>query len=490
MSHLDKLFLLELREQFFQKIADDWDAKWAVFGEVTDDDFSEINLTAFVEALLADITLVLADIPKKDLIGELTLRRILMKAKIDTRMQSHTRNCLARYLGFANWEDFKTKNFEKIQASQKIIIEPSFLPILQRIYYPERTPERIIFYPLPTQTHLKKYMGFALGIVIAIILALGEYKLYRKHQYDKPFTKAQLSGVQFEIVKSVGKFAPQTLLFKYDIQSLGVDSAKIDLDDNTEDYIGEKNDLNFRKVKGYAGTIEVPIYKSDLRLFSLWVNGKSVKNIPWTIPSNGWNGWITGLDSYISPAVDESVILKDGNLHYPPELIFDSKIRQYFASAFSLTKDFGLDGDSATIEIKFKNPFKEGGISCYSGGIGFYTDEGKKNIQKQPQFGYWIGRFGCPGHQSILGQIYTWQNSMAEGLQADMEQWQVIKISNKNGRTTFYKNGISYFETPYQINVGKVKKIEIGFKGAGSVDFVKLVNSYTGKVVFYDDFVR
>ena len=59
MKIKDKIFLQELREQFLQKLVDEWNQKWQPDFEEFQN-FEEIkNKSVFLEAILADIELCL-----------------------------------------------------------------------------------------------------------------------------------------------------------------------------------------------------------------------------------------------------------------------------------------------------------------------------------------------------------------------------------------------------------------------------------------------
>jgi len=137
MKIKDKIFLQELREQFLQKLVDEWNQKWQPdFDEFLN--FEEIiNKNAFLEAILADIELCLFQKLKgqssKYLFSKDFLRRFIYEyGSKDVRIQSHSRTSIALYLGYESWEDFVSQN--QLDDSQNVSInyiniDESFLPV-------------------------------------------------------------------------------------------------------------------------------------------------------------------------------------------------------------------------------------------------------------------------------------------------------------------------------------------------------------------------
>ena len=100
----DRVYLYELREQFLQKIVDDWEVKWQ-------DDFDEFvsfdalkSKNAFLEALLTEIEenihQQLNGEAKKYLFSKDFLRRFIFEyGGKEVRIQTHSRTGIAFYLG-------------------------------------------------------------------------------------------------------------------------------------------------------------------------------------------------------------------------------------------------------------------------------------------------------------------------------------------------------------------------------------------------------
>ena len=204
MNNRNTHYLQELKEQFFQKLHDDWSEKWQHFPSVENDDFATLpSLNAFVEELHEDIdeTLRLKLASKERLemmISKENLRRILKNTQ-EIRLQSHTRNCLAYYLGFEGWEDFKEKNKQSIPTEPVVVnyvqVYQSLLP--QRQAQNFQLPPNSDYVLLPSEPFWKTkiFKQIALGIIGILLMGFVSFSGYRWYK-NRPFTSEQLAKVK------------------------------------------------------------------------------------------------------------------------------------------------------------------------------------------------------------------------------------------------------------------------------------------------------
>lgn len=139
-----------------------------------------------------------------------------------------------------------------------------------------------------------------------------------------------------------------------------------------------------------------------------------------------------------------------------------------------------LCGDSTRFEVSLKNP---------SGRIGSITDYdvdlfivGSKNTAhvtfigiRQEFTSYGVGNTQV---SNIPELVYLFQN------------FTTIALEAKNKTLNVYKQGTQILSLPYPSvdRIGKIKSIQISFKGTGTADWVKLYNSNTNKQVMQEDF--
>jgi hypothetical protein len=491
-------YLQELKEQFYQKIFDDWDTKWTHFPWVEGDDFSALpSLNAFVEELHEDIDDTLRlKLPSKErlemMISKENLRRIL-KNNHEIRLQSHTRNCLAYYLGFDGWEDFKEQtklNFtqESIQVNY-VQVYQSLLPKRQvsNFQLPPDTDYVILSDEPFWKTKLfKQVVG---GILLFSLLTLAGFTSYRWYK-NRPFTPEQLAKVKFEIIEDYAKPNNNHLKIKYDVSSLSCDSVVIDFDSDQvymvdfQQYGSTYQEIVRNKIDTISHTYHIP----DIFEIKLIVNNQVVKALKKIVYSgNEWVAFANGsfqLKPWIGHIKKTEEIIHDSVLHFHPNLVDRPNANMNYWVQCKMLKDFGIDADSVTFETRFRNAYQDGGISCYDSPITITTDK-KKIIG---------GNFiqDCIEYASVIVGKMEWRGSThnLSFMDLNLQEWQVFKVIIKNHVAVFYVNDKEVFKTKCEDNLGLIKGISYNFKGSGSVDWVKLSNSYTGKLVFYDDFVR
>jgi hypothetical protein len=450
-----------------------------------------------VEELHEDIDETLrTKLPSKQrlemIISKENLRRIL-KNNHEIRLQSHTRNCLAYYLGFEGWEDFK-ENVKLIIPQEPVQVNyvqvyQSLLPLRQTNY--PALPHNTDYVILPNESFWKTklFKQIITGILGIILLSLSGFSSYQWYK-NRPFTTEQLAQVKFEIIEDYPK--PNTNHFKirYDVSSLNCDSVVIDYDGDQIYMIDfQQNGGTYQEVfKNKIDTISHTYFEPNIFEIKLIVRNqviRTIKKIVYT--GNQWTGLANGRYSdraWQGHIKTQSEIINNGILHLPPNLIDRPNANLGFWTRFQIIQDFAIDVDSLMFETRIKNNYEEGGISCFDSSIGLITENkvgiGGNFLQDCIEYaGIQIGKINLNG-----------TNQNMSFMDVNLQDWKVVKIKLHNHIAYFYVNDKEIFHTKYEGDFVQLKELKFNFKGSGSVDWVKLSNSYTGKVVFYDDFLR
>jgi hypothetical protein len=130
-----------------------------------------------------------------------------------------------------------------------------------------------------------------------------------------------------------------------------------------------------------------------------------------------------------------------------------------------------LAGDSMRLDARVKNPLNEGSIEELDVVL-VITGE---------QDSAWVNYIGRATHvqHTYLGLLNGSQlNNVPELIQM-FQDWTEVSLEVKNNVVSTYKNGtlIKTYTIPSGKKLGKVKNIKVGFKGTGSVDWVKVYNN-------------
>ena len=150
-------------------------------------------------------------------------------------------------------------------------------------------------------------------------------------------------------------------------------------------------------------------------------------------------------------------------------------------------EDFAVGLDSTTIEYKQKNSPNEEAISYYtldirlenelgkSLGLQFERNTGKEFIANVPP----IFSMDDP---EIMQQVFN--------IPMICYDWTKVKIVIKHDKVQVWINDKLLTNTTMKKLGGHLKSIKLNSKGSGKWDDFKVWNSYTGKVIFEDNFEK
>lgn len=174
--------------------------------------------------------------------------------------------------------------------------------------------------------------------------------------------------------------------------------------------------------------------------------------------------------------------------------IYSDSIRinryNYYSTQFRLVipSSFNIKGDSLNFEIGVKNPASSSMYDPFYGrDISLYI-KGETNDALITNV---VASDINPDiHESALIRIGgTVMNNVA-GLQYNFEDWGTLILQTFNRGVVAYRNneylgGVGYGR---EALIGRLKEIDIIFKGSGFIDYVKLSNSVNGKLLMSEDF--
>ncbi|MEZ4904821.1 MAG: hypothetical protein R2822_25260 [Spirosomataceae bacterium] len=228
------------------------------------------------------------------------------------------------------------------------------------------------------------------------------------------------------------------------------------------------------------------------------VNKHNIKTDYHTVFSypNQWAAWGFGVAYEKNWTTNISTVknyINEGVLHLDPrELPNEIKGEDdYRHSVYALTQDFGVRLDSVTLEARLKNPENEGGESCFNTDI-ILTDDHLNSAEAE------FTMKGCSDYAKlIVGKTIFRKGNLQQGKNVDLDnfginhnEWNTFKLQLKGKQVEVFVNGVSVFRGEYEgrENFHNLTDIRFTFKGTGSVDWVKVSYSYTGKVVYQTDF--
>ncbi|MCP1380996.1 hypothetical protein [Runella salmonicolor] len=449
---MEELILLQqLRNEFIGRIQEQWPENFSTLGENYENVASK---NAFLLVLQERIESRIAskiglDAATEYLVSVDFLHRLVYGTT--KRLQAKKRDTLAMYLDYVDWEDFVAAQMAKKGA----VLVPSI---------PSSTP--------PTQT--TSYNGSPwqiLSAVLVVVMLLGIV-------WWKMSPKAtDFEGASLYIAKREGTSIPSTILLRYELPDQVLDSAFVEVVGN----IGMVHRVRLTAQKGY---VPATFMSSGIKSAFLEINGKRLQTLSFPVYTEGWGGRII-TPARMYPYLKQPMIVRDGALYITSALLSEQSEKQYYETHFSNCRDFGVAGDSSTLEVRVRNHPADGALGCHDIGWVLLDSLGQ---------GYEIHILekACTAFAQlkINGQNYEPANhfELLSKLGQKVAEWGTLKISLHAHQLQVFYNEKPVLSIPYKGRIDRIKHISCKFMGSGKVDWVRLTNSYTGKVAYFEDF--
>jgi hypothetical protein len=320
---------------------------------------------------------------------------------------------------------------------------------------------------LPEYQNSVRFKRFKIPAIILLSLALVSLTVIKLW----PSSVVNESDIIWEIanIENISNSDIRVVVV-YDFNDIKYTKATLDF--------GDGRVLDLKKSKG---EISHNYFKAQIKWLTLIIDdSKFVKTF--TLPSRGW---IASVDNAF---FHDSSYLHNGSMH----LVNNEQTKQIllkdeFYVVYRKTQDFDFELDNLSFETKVKNPQAEGGISCFDVSLDLSGVEGDSTTAVS----FNLLKEGCSSWAKIkVGEVKL--HSGNHDLTASgqwLEDWRIVKGEVKDKILKIYIDDVLLYSIPYHKPLGKLKQIQILFKGNGSVDYFK-INSSEGKVLYYDDFEK
>ncbi len=458
MSINQRAAIEKIKKELHLKIANEWPIKWKPILKCDfPADFNSINLNAFAIELADEINKAVVANTKIDnknsLVGKQTLYRYFENIEKDTNFQISTKNGIACYLGYNGWDDFLEKKNDSID------------------FNPNNTNTDL---ELEQKKNNQNNYFTIKNIAIVLIPLMGLISIFLYKNSTTVAARIYPKTIPFKIISTTNNgIAPSKFHIAYDITGIKYDSAFINYDGFKVPLVNSKDTISYTYVQPAFKTITLRI-DTVCYYISASIGSKS---------------WVAFFKN--GPNLPEKMFRKNGKMHIDlvdiPKELFDQKDYYVF---YQKIADFGISADSLTLETSVKNPESEGGISCYDVSISTLSD--LEFISQNVGFNIL--------HPSCTDYVHLQVGDINIGYKAnkpkvpltpfgiDISNWTKIKYIIKNKILTVFVNDTKIYEVAYQKKLGPIKMLQIGFKGSGSIDYVKMSNSITGQLKFNETF--
>jgi hypothetical protein len=400
----------------------------------TDNDFKKLSLLIYQDTAIS--------------ISPQTLKRLFgkVKYKIVYTTQPATKDALARFLDYPDWNTFVREQAHTIDN----------LFSFRRITSAKYLNNRI--------------MGLLLGIIL-VISSL--FILWGNKKKTVTFYAENVTGL-----------TPLTVSFHYDISSFKNKKVYIDFDNSEAEDISKGELLNNRLTL-INHCFESPGFY-NVKISSL---GKVLASAKIHSLSDGWNSYYFNDDNYSLRKFIFGLERKardvenDGILYISPKELnsqgFNGNTVYYLEHM--LYKDFKLSADSCAFEVKYKNSSDMGGISCYDAEFRMIGENGISSVL--------LVQKGCHRWSEItIGEKHlNGKYNDLPFLGADLSSWNTLKIVINNNVASIINNHDTIYTTQYSQHLGMMKGIRFVTKGSGAFDYVRLYNN-SGELLYDENF--
>ncbi len=371
-----------------------------------------------------------------------TLRRLCSNYK-GYKPQTATKNALAIFLGYEDWEDFKNNQTGAKHANGK------------------KGPARRTF---------MDFIRGAAGSIWTYLIVLATLILVAVIVYY-PKIMLWLNTARVEFTSNyVTGTAPQRVTFYYDVSK--INSTNLFINKNFYD---DGDIIPINKNRHYfTSDFDLPDHYS----VKILANGERISCIRIHVITNGWEGVING--QYVGRIEND---FHPGSLNYHPDTIaryaradIDNVLE------FRNIREFGILGDNMKLETEIRNVPDSLFSDCLESTIQIINLHGR--------VGFDFVKPGCPSSMlnAEFGDVLL--NGEFQDLDAfyqDFSDWRNVTIAVHDKRIHVSLEGKEIYSVKYTDPLDEVKGLAYKFKGVGEINFVKLYDG-DGKLVYEDQF--
>lgn len=379
-----------------------------------------------------------------------TLKRIFGKIKTDARYypQKATRDALARYVGFADWDTFGQIRPEPVVGQ----------PVGAHV---QEVPETAIRPAVPQRKNrFRGMLPAAFALVIILVLAW-QGILYWKSE----------NAVISLFCKNPEGDNPHSAIFVlrgFDDPAQLADGYELDFGDGeSRVHLNDEDSV-------YTHYYEIPgRYYATLQR-----RGITLDTVPVYLHTNGWTATATMMhDTTRVYPIDAPSLFKNGYNSITSNEIARSGVdtsRTFFVY-FKNNYPTGIDGDNFELLIDLKTSLPRPGVRCSQVRLTVYGDSSSHMVD--------VMKPGCI-HWTKLQFSDLRKDGKSDGLSflgADLTTGGTIRVKVVNRLATLQINGKEAFTGTYRKPLRHIYGLDIMFAGIGAVQSVQMRDLKTGK---------
>jgi hypothetical protein len=386
------------------------------------------------------------------IISRNTLKRLFGKIKTSEHYnpQIETRNALARYAGFPDWNKFRMQMLAENGANYHTE-SPQLTETASKLNPTEETKT-------DSKKSFQKKLVLAISLVVIVLLAV--------FNISWPEQTPDYSRIKVTVTNPIDT-APFTLVINYEIPSdikdslyIGVGGTNFYLEPKKKSYVHSLSRPIYSFIylrdskKKLIRAIAIKAYSRDLECY--YESGKNVLQIPKNdFIENGMAGLKRSF--FATNRLDSSD----------------------FISAFVKVKDFDIDGDNFKFICRYK--VDKSPKICHNFQLKVFADSGHHELE--------IHNKGCEQYNFVApAELYfggKFENLTK--LSTDLGAWHDLEMEVRNKDFVVTIDGKKRFFAKYKRTMGKLTVLKFQFNGFGQVDYYRMLNAQ-GKIVDKEEF--
>lgn len=410
-----------------------------------------------------------------------TLKRFFQQRTSNPQMATY--NALCIFLGYSSYADFvmkKTQHEKEDLHKQK---EETELPTPAV----EEIKETVVAEELPVKKEEKKqlpkkkrsfYRRYRMTIYSIVIVLTGVIVFFLVTGWDGIKERRHerlISSVVFKSSNTKGA-SPYTVKVEYDIPEKLFEYISVVC-------VEANGDISTRKLTNGQHDFYATFIYPGKGICQLKYKDRIIRTIDVESRTSGWSAYIKEDRSdfyYLLPFGD--VENRGGYITLPVSRIPEKAVTDKLFTSYTYYADSIIDGDNFIFEARVRNSQKEDyGIPCNDIMMYIFSDTGLHGFALNEN---------CYSYLKFISS----ENTMT-GDQYDLSRfnfnpsiWHVMRIEVIDKKTTFYLDGELVLQMDYKVSLGTANELTLRFKGCGALDYVKVIDPKTKKVVFQDDF--
>lgn len=410
-----------------------------------------------------------------------TLKRFFQQRTSNPQMA--TFNALCIFLGYSSYAEFvmkKTQQEKEVRHTGRkpenhgeLEDSPTSISVEDVNEIPQ-TKESQDNQPHASKKSRKSRKGIYL-LIACLGVALLLVFIFSRDIFKEKREKHLISEVIFQSEMTKGA-SPFTVKVEYDIPNELMDSILLVC-------IEANGDITTREINKNEGVLYATFIYPGKGLCQLRYKNKVIKEIDLESRTPGWSVYLKEdrTDFYTSLPFDD-VVIENGYMTLPLEKIPKNADTDKLFVSYTYYADSIIDGDNFIFEARVRNSEKEdNGKQCYDIMMYIFSNAGLHGFSLNEN---------CYSYQKFISSEITITGNQEDlsRLNFNPSVWHIMRIKVIDKKTTFYLDNEIIHQMEYKESLGIMNELTLRFKGCGAVDYMKVSDPKTNKVIFLEEF--